>query len=328
MSRTSTLPAVGAGLLFACLATAVIALTAGALTRFEIVGPTVAFAYPWRLVEPSSLSHASAWVGYAVHNLAAWGVIAAARREGRWTSRFARWNWWMLAVNVVGIGAHVVQSRLWYDGLAQDVPEVTALGSVALMLMVVLILEAPRRGLILRRLRSWPQRMLRIVREYHGYLFSWALIYTFWYHPTEGTQGHLMGFAYMFVLLWQSVLLFHDAHRDRRWTLLLELLVIPHGILVALHQGKGLAPMFGFGFGAIFFLTQMYGLGWSSTRRRIAGALFVVGTVGVYAGTGRLAQLHEITRIPVADYGVVALLYGLYVVGNFAAEKAGLVEAG
>ena len=27
------------------------------------------------------------------------------------------------------------------------------------------------------------------VRKYHGYAFSWAVIYTFWYHPMENTYG-------------------------------------------------------------------------------------------------------------------------------------------
>ncbi len=33
--------------------------------------------------------------------------------------------------------------------MARDVPEITALGSVALMLMVLLVLENPRRGILL-----------------------------------------------------------------------------------------------------------------------------------------------------------------------------------
>lgn len=52
------------------------------------------------------------------------------------------------------------------------------------------------------------RRFLDIVRRYHGYLFSWALIYTFWYHPMKNTFGHLASFFYMFALLSQSVLLF------------------------------------------------------------------------------------------------------------------------
>ena len=28
------------------------------------------------------------------------------------------------------------------------------------------------------------------VRKYHGYAFSWAVIFTFWYHPMENTYGN------------------------------------------------------------------------------------------------------------------------------------------
>ncbi|MCP4808653.1 MAG: hypothetical protein GY913_08515 [Proteobacteria bacterium] len=318
---------VGAGTLFALLCTLVIALTAGGLTSFELVGPTVPFAYPWRLVEPTQGARLSAWLGYAAHNLAAWGVIAWARRAGAgWGGRFRAFNWVMLAVHVVFVGLHVLQSRVYYDGLAQDVPELTALGSVALMLMVVLVLEAPRRGLAFGRGKAFHKRFLTIVREYHGYLFTWALIYTFWYHPTEGTWGHLAGFFYMFVLLWQSVLLFDRAHRNRWWTLALELLVIPHAVFVAVHQGHGLWPMFLFGFGAVFAMTQLYGLGLSDWLRRAVLAVFVLGMVATYVATGRLTEMHEVTRIPVLDYGIVGLAYGLFLVVNRVLERVGLLQ--
>ena len=107
------------------------------------------------------------------------------------------------------------------------------------------------------------------MRKYHGYVFSWAIIYTFWYHPTDSTIGHLAGFFYMFMLFWQSVLIFNRAHRNRWWTITLELLVIPHGVLVAITQPANMWRMFGFGFAAIFILTQMHGLGFTKTTKAI-----------------------------------------------------------
>ncbi len=83
--------------------------------------------------------------------------------------------------------------------------------------------------------------------------------------------------------------------------------MIPHGALVALHQGKGMWPMFAFGFGAIFFLTQMYGLGWGRLRRRLAWVVYLVLLVGAYTWTERLGKLHEVLYIPITDYGLAAL---------------------
>ena len=40
------------GFVWATCLTTIIALTASRLTEFDIVGPTVAFAYPWRLTTP------------------------------------------------------------------------------------------------------------------------------------------------------------------------------------------------------------------------------------------------------------------------------------
>ena len=315
-TRSATNPSVLiSGILLATILTTIIALIADRLVMFEIVGRTVPFAYPWRLVDPTSWSRASAWIGYALHNLAVWTIIYMARRKKPGFNRDFRWyNWSMLGANSLFIGLHILQTHVFYDGLAQDVPEVTALGSVALMLMVVLILETPRRGLFFGKRLRFDQRFMKIVREYHGYFFSWAIIYTFWYHPTETTIGHLAGFFYMFMLLWQSVLIFNRAHRFRWWTVTLELLVIPHGVLVALTQPDSMWRMFGFGFAAIFILTQMHGLGLSRLIRSLLGAAFVVLALTAYLAGAKVAMMHEITRIPIIEYGVVGLLYVLFLV--------------
>ncbi|MEE2828393.1 MAG: hypothetical protein VX498_04320 [Myxococcota bacterium] len=297
------------GIAWAIALTLVIAVTAAGLTRFEIVGPTIPFAYPWRLVQPEDLARLTAWGGYAAHQLSTWMVLWAAQRQRPGFAGGFRWfNWAMLGVHTLFIGLHTLQTHLFYDGLAVDVPEVTALGSVALMLMVVLALEAPRRGLVWGRGTTLPGGTIAALKKSHGTLFTWALVYTFWYHPTEGTFGHLMGFAYLFALLWQSVLIFQRSHLNRRWTLVLELLVIPHGVLVAIHQGLDLWPMFAFGFSAVFIVTQMHGLDWSSRLRQVTAATWLIAVVVIYVVMDRVAMWHEVLRIPTLDYGVVGLI--------------------
>ena len=301
------------GTVLAAVLTSIIAMTGARLAGFVIVGPTVPFAYPWRLVEPTVVARITAWGGYVLHNLFVWGVIYAARRERpRYQVGFRWQNWAMLAGNGVFIILHVVQTHLYYDGLAQDVPEITALGSVALMLMVVLILEVPRRGLLFRRSLRFDRRFIKMVKEYHGYLFSWAIIYTFWYHPTEATIGHLAGFFYMFMLFGQSILIFNRAHVNRWWTLTLEMLVLPHGVLVAINQPSSSWRMFGFGFGAMFILTQMHGLGLSVRARSLLAGIYVLALLASYGSIGNIGSIHEIVRIPVLDFAVVLILYLLW----------------
>jgi len=276
----------------------------------------VPFAYPWRLIEPSALSRLTAWGLYLVHNLTAWVIIFLAKRAKPKYAANLRWfNWAMIVANIIFISLHWVQSHLFFDGLAQDVPEISALGSVALLLMVVIILETPRRGLIFGKKLKFHQQFMQIVRQYHGYLFSWAIIYTFWYHPTAGTIGHLAGFFYMFMLFVQSVLIFNRAHLNKIWTFFLEVFVVIHGTVVAVFQGAGLWPMFAFGFGAMIVLTQMYGLGLNAWAKRLVGAGFVTLCVVTYAAMGRLASIHEILRIPLLDYMVIFFLCGLFWAG-------------
>jgi hypothetical protein len=302
------------GLLVSAAFTAVIGLTAANLSGFQIVGQTgIAFYYPWQLREPSAMARLTAWTGYLLHNLTIWVILYFAQREKPWFRNNLRWfNWTMIAAHFAFIVLHIFQTQFFYDGLAQDVPEVTAQGSVAVMLMIIILFETPRRGLIFGKKFKFRERFIQIVRKYHGYFFAWATIYTFWYHPTEGTAGHLIGFLYMFMLFVQSALIFNRAHINRRWTFVLEAFVVIHGTVVALLQGNGLWPMFAFGFGAMLVLTQMYGLGLNTWAKRGLAIGFIVLVVAYYTLSGNIPGINEVIRIPLIDYAVIFLFYGLY----------------
>lgn len=306
------------GIAISAAFTAIIAFTTSSLTGFEIIGRTVPFAYAWRLTEPTAITRLTVWSGYLLHNIFVWVIIYFAQRQkSKYGNQFQWFNWSMVAVNIIFTILHILQTRFFYDGLAQDVPELSALGSVALMLIVILILETPRRGLIFGKKVKFQQRFMQIIRQYHGYLFSWAVIYTFWYHPTEGTWGHLMGFFYMFMLFTQSTLLFNRAHINKWWTFTLEVFVLIHGVTVAVFQGNDMWPMFAFGFGAMVVLTQMYGLGLNTWAKRGLAVAFVVAVVASYGIMGRFGQLNEVIRIPMLDYMVVFLIYGIYLSLNW-----------
>jgi hypothetical protein len=307
------------GLLVSLAFTAVIGLTAANLSGFQIVGKTgIAFYYPWQLGEPNTAARLTAWTGYLLHNIIAWVILFLAQREKPKFGNNLHWfNWAMIATHVGFVILHIIQSQVFYDGLAQDVPEVTAQGSVAVMLMIIILFETPRRGLIFGKKFKFKEGFVQVARKYHGYFFAWATIYTFWYHPTEGTWGHLLGFLYMFMLFVQSALIFNRAHIHRWWTVLLEVFVVIHGTIVAVLQGNGLWPMFAFGFGAMVVLTQMYGLGLNTWTKRGLAAGFITLVLAYYALSGNVTGVNEVIRIPMIDYAVIFLLYGIYLLVNW-----------
>jgi hypothetical protein len=157
------------------------------------------------------------------------------------------------------------------------------------------------------------------VRTYHGYVFSWAVVYTFWYHPMVATSGHLIGFLYMFLLMMQSSLFFTRLHVNRWWMAVQEVSVVIHGTLVAVMQGNGLWPMFFFGFAGIFVITQMHGLRLKAWIRWAILALYVGGALLTYGQLG-WARLNEIIRIPIIEYVAVAVL-ALIVTGGLRLAK-------
>lgn len=296
-----------AGVAVSLLLTVVIWALGARLDAQPLLPDTGAAWYYWKLPDPTWVTRLSAWLPYVLHQVALWGVIAWAQRaRPRYTAGLHRFNLVALGVNTAFVVLHVVQTHVFYDGLAQDVSVFSSQGSVILLLVMVIILESRRRGVLFGHPLGVPEGAVGVVRRYHGYVFAWATVYTFWFHPAVATPGHLVGFFYMFLLLLQGSLFFTRAHLNRGWTTFLEVLVLAHGALVAYLQGNNLWPMFAFGFGAVFVATQLYGLGWPRWARLLVTAAFVALVTWVYAG--RAWRVDEVLRIPLIEYAAVALL--------------------
>lgn len=306
----------GAGVLVAAALTGAVWLLGARLDGITLLPDQGASWYYWQLPEPTAITRLSAWLGYAAHQLVAWGLIIYAQTKVRdYSDGLHPVNIVALLANFGFIVLHTLQTHLFYDGLAQDVSIFSSQGSVVLLLVVVLLMENQRRGLFWGKAVPFRQSIGDTARRYHGYLFSWAAIYTFWYHPMETTSGHLIGFFYMFLLLLQGSLFLTRFHTNRYWTLALELLVVAHGALVAVMNSgpDGMWPMFLFGFLGIFVLTQMHGLGWHLRTRVGIAAAYVAAVFVVYA-LRDLSEIHEVVRIPAIEYAlvfVVALLVWL-----------------
>jgi hypothetical protein len=295
--------------------TGLVWLLGGALEQIPHLADQGASWYFWKLISPTFWSRATAWGFYSLHQVAFWAVIWIGQQQRpAYGNGLHRVNVAALAVNVFFVGMHFLQSHLWYDGLAQDVSIWSSQASVVVLLVWVILIENDRRGVFFGVRVPFPTRLKQAAVRYHGYFFAWATVYTFWYHPMERTPGHLVGFLYMFLLLLQGSLFFTRAHRNRWWKLTLEVSVLVHGTLVAIVQGNGIWPMFAFGFGAMFVVTQMHGLGWSR-RVRIGVATVYVGAAAVVYGLTDIGRVWQIINIPLIDYAVLFVLAGLLGLG-------------
>merc|ERR1719401_1573357 len=102
----------------------------------------------------------------------------------------------------------------------------------------------PKRGLFLGYFRSLPScgdlvpDMIHFIRMYHGYAISFGTTYNFWYHPIEGSPGFIFGYLYQFCMILQSAFLFHPLHRNKFWTLILEMGVIPHARWISIFAAN------------------------------------------------------------------------------------------
>ena len=310
------------GLLFSLIFTAVIWYTGQWLADVPHLPDQGASWYYWKLPEPTFWGRLTSWGFYLAHQFALWGLIWYAQRHvKRYSTSLHRVNFIALAANAAFIVLHLVQTHIWYDGLAQDTSIFASQGSVIVLLVWILLMENPRRGLIFGKRLPISQRIIHVARKYHGYFFAWAAVYTFWFHPMEPSSGHLIGFFYMFMLLLQGSLFFTRIHVNRYWTFALEVLVLAHGTLVAVMQANNIWPMFFFGFGGVFVITQMHGLGLSRLVRGLILAAYIGGALVVYSARG-WNKLYELLSIPLIDYLAVLVLaliigIGLWVVARF-----------
>ena len=204
------------GIAFSLAFTALIAWAGPRLEAVKLLPDQGAAWYLWKLPEPTFWTRASVWSLYLGHQVALWVLIAHAQKNRpSYTTGLHKFNVLALGVNALFILLHFVQTHVLYDGLAQDVSVFSSQGSVIVLLVWVLLMENPRRGLFFGRKAPIGKEITSFARKYHGYFFAWATVYTFWFHPMVSTPGHLIGFVYMFLLLLQGSLFFTRVHVNR-----------------------------------------------------------------------------------------------------------------
>jgi hypothetical protein len=309
------------GIFFSVLFTGLIWWLGPQLDKVQLAPDQGASWYYWKLPNPTFWTRATAWGFYTLHQLSMWGLIYYAQtRVNKYTTTLHKVNYLALGLNAFFILLRVLQTHLWYDGLAQDVSIWSSQASVIILLVWVLLMENNRRGMFFGKRLPISKEIIRVARKYHGYFFAWATIYTFWYHPTIATGGHLAGFLYMFLLLLQGSLFFTRIHTNRWWTFFMELGVLIHGTIVAIFQGADLWPMFAFGFGGVLVVTQMHGLKLSKGVRWGLLATYVGLVLFIYSERG-WSKINEIIRIPLIDYLAVLLLAGVLWLGMWLLSK-------
>ena len=282
--------------------------------------------YYWKLPVRDSWGMFFAWAMYLGHQLLIWIVIyyAQTNRNGFRSASIRgipKYTLYTLLINTVFVFLHLILTHLWFDGLAQDTPILSSQGSVIVMLAVVLILEHPRRGFFIGRKVGKPftAQVVGFFRRSHMYIFAWALVYTFWFHPMATDPQLVSGFFYMFLLFAQITLAWTPIHLDKKWIILLESYVAIHAVVVAFWNteffgGAVMWPMFFTGFAFMLVFTYMYAFKVNRKLYYFVTTIYAAFLAWLYLpaplGFGRtitnLARA-EFVWIPIILYGLAAL---------------------
>ena len=320
------------GLIFAVCFTLLIWLFGSDLKHFvdTFLPRQGAWWYYWKLPVRDFWGMSIVWALYLGHQFSIWAVIyygqkdlAGFRSSSIWG--LPKYSIAALVINVVFVFLHLIQTHVWFDGLAQDTPILTSQGSVIIMLAIVLILENSRRGFFIghRAGKPFTAQVTGFFRRAHMYIFAWALVYTFWFHPMATDPQLLSGFFYMFLLFTQVTLAWTWVHLDKKWVVLLEIYVAIHAVVVAVYNtaffgGPDMWPMFFSGFAFMFVFTYMYAfkvdrrIYWLVTLLYVGflAWLFLPAPVGYGRSIVNLTRL-EFLWIPLILYGLAALFAGL-----------------
>jgi hypothetical protein len=309
------------GIVIALFFIAIIGVLGSRLNAFELLPDQGAFWYYWKLPEKEFWPRLTAWSFYIIHQLLVWLLIASAQFKE--ASKRIYYRKRLIFVNIFFVALHILQSHLFYDGLAQDVPVFSSQGSVIVMLVLILIMDNERRGLFFgKKITSLPiigsiKEVTAFIQKYHGYFISWAIVYTFWYHPTIASGGHLVGFFYLFLLFIQMSMIYTPVHYNKKWAFVLEVLVLFHGTTVAIGQQNNMWPMFMFGFATMLVVTQIYGINLSKITIKTVQLTYLAGVFVVFGGfTGNrtIGQIHQVLWIPIIEYLLVFVF--LFLIGG------------
>jgi len=245
--------------------------------------------YYWKLPTREFMTMLIVWSFYLMHQFSIWGAIYWAQKnlveyKTKPTTELTKYNWATLLINGVFIILHLVQTHIWFDGLAQDVPIFTSQGSVIIMLVLILIIENPRRGLFMGRKAGKPitAQVSGFFRRNHQYI-----IYTFWFHPMAYDPQLVTGFFYMFLLFTQVSLAYTVVHINRGWVVLLESFVGVHAFFVAVYNWLNLGSsdmwtMFTMGFAFMFVFTYIYTFKIRKEIRWVAIIAYIAALVWIY----------------------------------------------
>ncbi|MEX2728265.1 MAG: hypothetical protein Q6353_013495 [Candidatus Sigynarchaeum springense] len=270
--------------------------------------------YYWQLPAEFFWPRFTAWTFYLAHQITLWVLTwrvmkKLGERKPQWSDDPDKDHYVILLVNLAFVVLHLVQTQVWYDGLAQDVPIWTSQFSVILMLLLILLMENARRGFIWGKKLPIGKDAMNGLYKWHGYYIQWALVYTFWFHPMDGSLAMFFGFMYMFLLLFQSSTFLLKVHLGRKWILFLEAFVWLHGTTVAIESdyirnasSSGLSwPIFFFGFMGMFVFTQQFGL----TKRKAVHFSLLAAYIAIAIITFTMIGWNKafaMIAIPMAEY--------------------------
>lgn len=274
------------------------------------------YMWKFRPINASGIARVTSWLFFLSHFIVIGVLMKKLKTEKPTKSGYNKVNIYLLLANLGFVLLHYIHTWVWYDALAQDTPVWSSQGSVIIMLVLILIMENRRRGLFFGKKIAFPKESTNWIMKNHGLYITLAVIFTFWYHPMEFTSGHLFGFFYMFLLFIQMSLARTKMHNNMYWKIVLEVTVLFHGTSVALSSANAPWAMFLFGFAAIFFITQIYGLNLKKRTILISQISALVITILIYSGlftNYKIADINEVIRIPAIEYLLVfVFVYLIY----------------
>lgn len=285
--------------------------------------PFTGISFPYSL----QLRAKSAWIFFTLHFIFMTSMVLWSQNKHSTTDShncpqpaspdWCGWSTHLDTINCVTIIGNIlfailriVQTHIWYDGLAHDVSEVTSMGAVFIVVAIAILMQQTERGIVFGySLQSETFILLtNIMRRFHGYIFVWGILFVFWYHPVETGGAHLSGFFITILFLIQGCLMFTTSHLNILWRTILECSIIFHAVVVELPRThRDSWRMFVSGGLATFIISQMHAFPVSFLTKSALATLCSTFVFYLYRDTK--GRWKETSRIPMSYYLFIIIFY-------------------
>ena len=214
---------------------------------------------------------------YILHQLAHWAMVYYAHTHLKCSHKLQPFHYWMAGMNLVFVLLYIAQPYLFPDKISYHLSYELPLVMLGLSYWF-LIAKSSGRGLIFGYFVP-KQGIAEVAETSLPYYFSFAVLLNFWYKPfLDIYRFFFVRLVVELIFITYSCLIQKHIHENKHWSLLLELMVLPHTLIIFSFPAPDQETIliFSLVFAVVFAISQMHGLNFLTRMIKIVITVLLI----------------------------------------------------